>query len=158
MDKLTPCLWFDFNAEEAVAFWLSVFKDGRVIEVSRYGDSMPQHKGKALVIRYELAGRAFMGLNGGPQYKFSEAVSLSVDCKDQAEVDYYWKALSADGGEEGPCGWLKDRFGFSWQIVPEALPRLLGDPDPERAQRVFGAMMQMRKIDVAQLQAAYDGR
>jgi predicted 3-demethylubiquinone-9 3-methyltransferase (glyoxalase superfamily) len=158
MDKLTPCLWFDFNAEEAVEFWLSVFKDGKVIDVTRYGDSMPQYKGKVLVIRYELAGQHFMGLNGGPQYKFSEAVSLSVNCKDQAEVDYYWNALSAGGGEEGPCGWLKDRFGFSWQIVPEALPRLLNDPDKARAQRVFGAMMEMRKIDIAKLEAAGDGR
>ena len=158
MDKLTPCLWFDFNAEEAVEFWLSVFKDGKVIDVTRYGDAMPQHKGKALVIRYELAGQHFMALNGGPQFKFSEAVSLSVNCKDQAEVDRYWAALTAGGGEEGPCGWLKDKFGLSWQVVPEVLPRYLNDPDPARAQRVFAAMMQMKKIEIAKLDEAYQGR
>ena len=156
MQKITPCLWFDFKAEEAVHHYLGIFKNGRILETSRYGDAMPELKGKVLVMRFELEGREFQALNGGPQYTFTEAISLSVDCVDQAEVDHVWDRL-CDGGSPGRCGWLKDKFGLSWQIVPRALVRLLTDPDPIKASRVMQAMLPMQKLDIRELERAYAG-
>ena len=152
--KITPCLWFNFNAEEAVTHYLSIFKRSRILDVSRYGDTMPNLKGKVLVMRFELEGQQFQALNGGPQFPFTEAISLSVDCVDQEEVNELWARLS-DGGSTGRCGWLKDKFGLSWQIVPRALVTLLNDPDATKAARVMQAMMTMTRIDVARLQQAY---
>ncbi len=156
MQKITPCLWFDFKAEEAVHHYLGIFNHGKILETSRYGDAMPELKGKVLVMRFELEGREIMALNGGPQFPFTEAVSLSVDCVDQAEVDHLWDRL-CDGGSPGRCGWLKDKFGLSWQIVPRALVRLLNDPDPVKATRVMQAMLPMSKINIAELERAYAG-
>jgi predicted 3-demethylubiquinone-9 3-methyltransferase (glyoxalase superfamily) len=153
MPKPTPCLWFDTQGEDAARFYTSLFPNSRILEISRYGDANPSQAGQVMVVRFELDGQTFMALNGGPQYTFSEAVSFSIDCADQADVDRYWEALT-DGGEEGPCGWLKDRFGLSWQVVPTRLVELLGDPDADRAQRVMRAMMSMRKIVIADLEAA----
>jgi predicted 3-demethylubiquinone-9 3-methyltransferase (glyoxalase superfamily) len=130
-----------------------LFPDSRIVEISRYGEANPRQAGQVMVVRFELDGQTFMALNGGPQYTFSEAVSFTIDCADQAEVDRYWETLT-EGGEEGPCGWLKDRFGLSWQVVPTRLTELLGDPDADRAQRVMQAMMSMRKIEIAGLEAA----
>jgi predicted 3-demethylubiquinone-9 3-methyltransferase (glyoxalase superfamily) len=152
--KITPCLWFNFNAEQAVAHYLSIFKRSQILETSRYGDAMPEFKGKVLVIRFELEGQEFQALNGGAQYPFTDAISLSVDCADQAEVDEMWTRLS-EGGAPGRCGWLKDKFGLSWQIVPRALLTLLADPDASRAARVMQAMLTMNKIDIDRLQQAY---
>lgn len=157
MQKLTPCLWFNFNAEEAVDHYLSIFKSGKVLEVTHYGSATPKENGKVLTMRFALEGQEFLALNGGMQFPFTEAISISVDCADQAEVDRLWSQLSA-GGSEGPCGWLKDKFGLSWQIVPTALIEMLKDPDQEKAQRVMSAMMQMGKIDIAAARAAYDGK
>jgi predicted 3-demethylubiquinone-9 3-methyltransferase (glyoxalase superfamily) len=153
--KITPCLWFNFNAEEAVAHYLGIFKRARILEISRYGDAMREFKGKVLVIRFELEGQEIQALNGGPQYPFTEAISLSVDCADQAEVDEMWARL-AEGGSPGRCGWLKDKFGLSWQIVPRALATLLTDPDPGRASRVMQSMLTMSKIDINRLQQVHD--
>jgi len=155
VQKITPCLWFDFKAEEAVHHYLGIFKNGRILETSRYGDAMPELKGKVLVMRFELEGREFQALNGGSQYTFTEAISLSVDCVDQAEVDHVWDRL-CDGGSPGRCGWLKDKFGLSWQIVPTRLYELLSDPDPIRAQAATGAMMQMQRLVIADMEAAAD--
>ncbi|MBA2478968.1 MAG: VOC family protein [Sporichthyaceae bacterium] len=156
MPKTTPCLWFDTQGEDAAKFYTSVFPNSRVTDVTRYGEAGPRPAGMALTVEFELDGQAYTALNGGPEFTFSEAISFQIDCKDQDEVDHYWTKLS-EGGEEGPCGWLKDKFGLSWQVVPRALPELLGDPDQEKAQRVMAAMMGMKKIDVAGLQRAYDG-
>lgn len=153
--KITPCLWFNFNAEEAVNHYMDIFPRSRIMDVSHYGDAMPDLKGKVMVMRFEIEGRQFQALNVGPQFPFTEAISLSVDCADQAEVDVLWSHLS-EGGSEGQCGWLKDKFGLSWQIVPRALVTMLRDPDAARATRVMQAMMTMSKIDVARLQQAYD--
>lgn len=153
--KITPCLWFNFNAEEAVNHYLSIFKRSKILEVSRYGDAMPELKGKVLIMRFELEGQQFQALNAGPQFPFTEAISLSVDCADQAEVDELWAGLS-EGGSAGQCGWLKDKFGLSWQIVPRALVAMLNDSDADKAARVMQAMMTMSKIDVARLQQAYN--
>jgi predicted 3-demethylubiquinone-9 3-methyltransferase (glyoxalase superfamily) len=153
MPKPTPCLWFDTQGEDAARFYTSLFPNSRILEISRYGDANPSQAGQVMVVRFELDGQTFMALNGGPQYTFSEAVSFTIDCADQAEVDRYWETLS-EGGEEGPCGWLKDRFGLSWQVVPTRLVELLADPDADRAQRVMRAMMSMRKIEIAELEAA----
>jgi len=158
MQKLTPCLWFNFNAEEAVHHYMSIFKNGKVLDVSRYGDAMPALAGKVLTMRFELEGQEFQALNGGPQFPFTEAISISVDCADQAEVDALWAKLTAGGGSPGQCGWLKDKFGLSWQIVPSALVQMLNDPDATKSQRVMGAMMQMQKIDIAALRSAYEGK
>ncbi len=152
---ITPCLWFNFNAEEAVNHYLGIFKPSRILEVSRYGDAVPEHRGKVLVIRFEIAGLQLQALNAGPQFPFTEAVSLSVDCADQAEVDELWARLS-EGGSAGRCGWLKDKFGLSWQIVPRALVNMLKDPDAEKAARVMQAMLTMDKIDIARLLKAYE--
>ena len=153
MDKITPCLWFDYNADEAIDHYISIFKDGRIVEVSRYGEAGPGPNGAIMTAVFELAGRRYLALNAGPMYKFNEAISLSVKCGSQAEVDELWEKLS-DGGSKGRCGWLKDKFGLSWQIVPTRLPELLRNPDPAKAKRVMQAMMQMSKIDIPALEAA----
>ncbi|NEN05791.1 VOC family protein [Diaminobutyricibacter tongyongensis] len=151
MTSITPFLWFDDNAQEAIELYSHVFPDGRILERQAGPD------GKLFTATIEVAGQRISVLNGGPGHPFSDAASLFVSCADQAEVDRYWDALTADGGAPGPCGWLTDRFGLSWQIIPDALGRYLGDPDPEKAQRVMAAMLQMSKIDVAGLDAAYRG-
>ncbi|SCK53788.1 VOC family protein [Streptomyces sp. WMMB 322] len=153
MQKITTFLWFDDQAEEAVEHYTSVFPDSRVIDVQRYGEAGPGEPGTVMTIAFELAGQRFTALNGGPEFTFNEAVSLYVDCADQAEVDTYWAKL-AEGGEEGPCGWLKDKYGLSWQIVPRVLTELLRDPDPARSARVMKAMLGMRKLDVQALEDA----
>ena len=157
MQKIVPCLWFDDRIEEAAKFYTSVFPDAKITHTSRYGDAGPLPKGKVLTMMFELAGQEFMGLNGGPQFKFSEAISFFVRCETQKEVDHYWTKLTADGGAESMCGWLKDKFGLSWQIVPNALPRYLTDKDAKKAERVMQAMLQMKKIDIAALDRAYAG-
>jgi predicted 3-demethylubiquinone-9 3-methyltransferase (glyoxalase superfamily) len=155
MQKITPFLWFTDNAEEAMNFYTSIFKNSRIVEVSRYGDAGPGPAGTVMSGTFELDGQQFMALNGGPEFTFNEAVSLFVTCESQAEVDELWQKLTSGGGEPGPCGWLKDKFGLSWQIVPTRLNELLSDPDREKANRVMQAMLQMSKIDVAALEAAY---
>jgi len=156
MPKTTPCLWFDTQGEDAAKFYTTVFPNSRITDMTRYGEAGPRPAGLALTVAFELDGQAYTALNGGPDFTFSEAISFQIDCRDQDEVDHYWTKLS-EGGEEGPYGWLKDKFGLSWQVIPRALPELLGDPDQEKAQRVMAAMMGMKKIDVAGLQRAYDG-
>ncbi|MFF0815102.1 VOC family protein [Rhodococcus sp. NPDC003318] len=158
MQKFTPCLWFDSEAEEAAAFYTSVFKNGSIGEVSRYGEGMPKPAGTAMTVEFTLDGQTFTALNGGPEFSFTEAISFQVDCADQAEVDEYWAALTADGGEESQCGWLKDKYGVSWQIVPGELQSVIGGPDPEGAQRAVQAMLQMTKLDIDALKRAYAGR
>jgi predicted 3-demethylubiquinone-9 3-methyltransferase (glyoxalase superfamily) len=157
MQKITTFLWFDDQAEEATALYTSLFEDSRVVDVRHYGEEGPGRPGTVMIVVFDLAGQRFMALNGGPNYKFSEATSMYVDCVDQAEVDRLWTALTADGGQPGPCAWLTDRFGVTWQIVPRRLPQLLSDPDPERARRATAAMMTMSRIDIAALEAAADG-
>ena len=153
MPKVTPWLWFDTESEAAAELYTSVFPNSRILEVSRYGSAGPREEGLAMVVTFELDGQRVSALNGGPDFKHSEAFSFKVDCDDQDEVDYYWEKLG-EGGEHGPCGWLKDRFGLSWQIVPDRLEELMGDPDRAKAQRVMAAMLQMGKIDVAELERA----
>jgi predicted 3-demethylubiquinone-9 3-methyltransferase (glyoxalase superfamily) len=157
MQKIKPCLWFDDQIEEAVKFYVSVFPRAKITTTSHYNDAGPQAKGKVLVMDFELDGQEFMGLNGGPIFKFTEAISFFVNCADQKEVDYYWNKLTANGGAESQCGWLKDKFGLSWQIVPEALGRYLGDKDSAKASRVMQAMLKMKKIIVADLDKAAAG-
>ena len=157
MQKITPFLWFDNNAEEAMDFYTSVFKNSRITNVARYGEAGPRPAGTVMTVAFELDGQEFAALNGGPEYTFNEAVSFLIDCADQAEVDYYWARLTEGGGQPGPCGWLKDRYGLSWQVVPTELERLLNDPDQGRAQRAMAAMLKMGKLDVAALRAAADG-
>lgn len=157
MNKITPCLWFDKEAEQAVNFYLSVFRDGKVGEVLRYGEGAPMPAGTVLTMTFEAGGVSFIALNGGPHFQFNEAISLSIDCKSQAEVDYYWDRLTADGGKPGQCGWLKDKYGISWQVVPARMIELLKDRDAGRARRAMQAMMQMTKIDVAKAEAAANG-
>ena len=156
MQKITPFLWFNDNAEEAVNFYTSIFKDSKIGAVSCYSDAGPGPKGSVMVATFTLNGQDFMALNGGPMFKFTEAVSFVVNCETQEEVDYYWNKLT-EGGEESMCSWLKDKFGVSWQIVPTILPKLIGGPDPVKAKRAVQAMFKMRKIDIATLQKAYDG-
>lgn len=156
MQKITPFLWFDNQAEEAVNFYASVFKNAKVGKITRYGKAGPGPEGSVLTASFELEGLEFTALNGGPHFKFTEAISFQVSCETQEEVDYFWDKLS-EGGEIQQCAWLKDKFGVSWQVVPTALPRLLGDPDAEKANRVMQAMLQMKKIEIAKLQEAYDG-
>ncbi len=153
MRDLTPCLWFDAEGEEAATFYTSVFPNSRILHVARYGEAGPRPAGTVMTVSFELDGQRFLALNGGPEFSFSEAISFQVHCESQEEVDAYWSKLS-EGGEEGPCGWLKDRFGLSWQIVPTRLEELLGDPDSERAQRAMKAMLAMRKIEIAELERA----
>ena len=153
MPELTACLWFDTDGEEAAKFYTAVFPNSQITHVSRYGEAGPRPAGTVMTVSFELDGKPFLALNGGPEFSFSEAISFQVDCKSQDEVDHYWNAL-ADCGEEGPCGWLKDRFGLSWQIVPSRLPELLSDTDREKGRRVTAAMLRMRKIDIAELERA----
>lgn len=157
MQKIHPFLWFETQAEEAMNFYTSVFKNSKVGNVARYPEGGPMPAGTVITAEFELEGMRFTALNGGPHHKFTDAISLFVDCKDQAEVDYYWDKLTADGGKPIQCGWLVDKYGISWQIVPEALPRLLGGSDAARSGRVMQAMMQMVKIDVAKLEEAARG-
>ncbi len=157
MNKIVPFLWFDNNAEEAVNLYISIFKNSKIVSVSRYGDAGPGPKGTVMSATFLLDGQEFMALNGGPQFKFTEAVSFFVKCGTQAEIDELWEKLSA-GGEKGRCGWLKDRFGVSWQIIPPALGEMLGDKDREKSKRVMQAMLQMDKIDIEKLRQAYSGR
>jgi predicted 3-demethylubiquinone-9 3-methyltransferase (glyoxalase superfamily) len=151
MKKITPFLWFDTQAEEAMNFYVALFKNSKVNNISRGPD------GKAFTVAFELDGQEFMGLNAGPQFKFNESISMFVSCEDQAEVDYFWNMLTADGGEESMCGWLKDKYGLSWQIVPKQLGDYIGGPDPVKAQRGMQAMLKMQKIIIADLKKAYDG-
>lgn len=151
--KIVPCLWFNFNAEEAVNYYLGIFPSARILETSYYGDAVPQHKGKVLTILFELDGCQFQALNGGPNFPFTEAISLSIDCADQQQVDTYWTRLS-EGGSTGQCGWLKDKFGVSWQTAPRRLMELFTDPDKAKAARAMQAMMTMTKIDIAQVERA----
>jgi predicted 3-demethylubiquinone-9 3-methyltransferase (glyoxalase superfamily) len=156
-EPFTTCLWFDTQAEEAAQFYTSVFKDTRMGQVSRYGEAGPGPAGTVITAEFELNGQKFVALNGGPEYTFTEAVSFQIPCADQDEVDYYWERLTADGGQPGPCGWLKDRFGLSWQVVPAVLGSLLGDPDPSKAAAATKAMLSMGKLDIAGLERARDG-
>ncbi len=153
MHEITPCLWFDTQGEEAARFYTSVFPNSRILEVVRYGAAGPGPEGTVMTVSFELDGRKFVALNGGPEFTFSEAISFQVSCRTQEEVDAFWSRLS-EGGEEGPCGWLKDRYGLSWQIIPTVLPELLSDPDPQRSQRVMRAMLQMKKIEIDALERA----
>ena len=155
MQKITPFLWFDGNAEEAVNFYTSIFKDGKVNRVSRYGDAGPGPKGSVMTASFQILGQEFIALNGGPQFKFTPAISFLVNCETQQEVDELWDKLS-DGGEKQPCGWLKDKYSLSWQIVPSILGRLMSDPNPAKAKNVMTAMLQMKKLDIQALQKAYD--
>lgn len=154
---IVPNLWFDGQAEEAAAFYCSVFKNSRVVSVAHYPEGSPGPAGTVMTVEWELDGQRFVGINGGPQFTFDEAVSFQVTCEDQAELDQLWDALLAGGGQESQCGWLKDRYGLSWQVVPGGMEELFSDPDPSRAQRAMQAMLGMRKIDVAALQRAADG-
>ncbi len=155
MGKITPFLWFDSQAEEAAKFYVSVFKNSKIQTVTRYNDAGPGPKGSVMTVAFRLAGQDFIALNGGPQYKFTEAVSLFVSCKNQTEVDKYWDALT-DGGSEVACGWLKDKYGLFWQIVPDTMMRFLKDKDPAKSKRVMEAMFQMKRLDIKKLQEAYD--
>ncbi|HEU5299282.1 MAG TPA: VOC family protein [bacterium] len=157
MQKITTYLWFDDQAEEAANFYVSLFKNSKIVNVSRYGDAGPGPKGTAMTVTFQLEGQQFIALNGGPHFKFTEAISLLVSCESQREVDDLWEKLTAGGGEPGNCGWLKDRWGLSWQIIPAALPRLLGDRDPARARRAMEAMLKMHKIDIGALERAAAG-
>jgi len=153
MHKINPCLWFDTQAEEAARFYTSVFPNSRLLEVTRYGKVGPRPEGMVMTVDFELDGQKFVALNGGPEFTFNEAVSFQVSCETQDEVDAYWTTLT-EGGEEGPCGWLKDRYGVSWQIIPTRLIELITDSDPQVCQRVIGAMLEMKKIDIATLEEA----
>jgi len=155
MQKITPYLWFENQAEEAVNFYTSIFKDSKILNMSRLPSEAPGQAGPVITATFQIEGQTFMALNGGPMYKFTEAVSFFVSCQTQEEVDYYWDRL-LEGGEAQMCGWLKDKYGLSWQIIPEALMQLMGDPDPEKARRVMEAMLKIVKIDIAGLKQAYD--
>jgi len=158
MQKISPCLWFDGKAEEAMNFYMSVFKNGKVVTVMRYGEAGPGPKGSVLAVTFELEGQEFIALNGGPQFQFTPAISMFVKCQTQAEVDDYWEKLLAGGGKTQQCGWLTDKYGVSWQIVPTALGEMLQSKDAEKSQRAMQAMMKMVKLDVAALKKAYEGK
>ena len=153
MHEITPCLWFDTDGEDAAKLYTSIFPNSRIVNIAYYGEAGPRPAGTVMTVDFELDGQPFLALNGGPEFTFNEAISFQVSCETQEQVDHFWTKLS-DGGEQGPCGWLKDKFGVSWQIVPTALPRLLSDPDRERSQRVMQAMLGMRKIVIADLEQA----
>jgi predicted 3-demethylubiquinone-9 3-methyltransferase (glyoxalase superfamily) len=153
MPKITPCLWFDTQGEEAARFYTSIFPNSRIVDIAHYGEAGPRDAGTVMVVQFELDGQEFVALNGGPEFTFDEAISFQIDCADQEEVDRYSEALT-DGGEQGPCGWVKDRFGLSWQVVPKRMIELLSDPDEAKAQRAMAAMLEMRKIDIAAVEAA----
>ena len=148
-------MWFDTQAEEAARFYVSIFKNSKIVKIARYGEAGPGPKGSVMTVVFKLEGQEFIALNGGPQFKFTEAISFSVNCETQKEVDQFWEKLS-QGGEEGPCGWLKDRYGLSWQINPVILGEMLSDPDPKKSRRVMEAMLNMKKIDIAALKKAYN--
>jgi len=155
--KITPNLWFDTEAEEAAQFYISVFgKDSRVVNVTHYTEGAPREAGMVMTVEFELDGQRFVGINGGPEFTFDEAVSFEISCEDQDEVDYYWERLT-DGGEESVCGWLKDRYGVSWQVVPTGMEELFADPDSSKAERAMKAMLGMRKLDIAALRSAAEG-
>jgi predicted 3-demethylubiquinone-9 3-methyltransferase (glyoxalase superfamily) len=154
--KIVPNLWFDTEAEEAAEFYISVFKDSRIVNVAHYTEVGPGEPGTVMTVEFELDGQRFVGINGGPQFQFDEAVSFQISCEDQDEVDYYWERLT-EGGEESQCGWLKDRYGLSWQVVPTGMEEVFSDPDPERAKRAMEAMLKMRKLDIEALRSAADG-
>ena len=154
--KIVPNLWFDTQAEEAATFYTSVFDDSRIVAVTHYTDAGPRPAGMVMTVEFELNGQRFVGINGGPEFTFDEAVSFQVDCETQEEIDCYWVRLS-EGGEEGPCGWLKDRYGLSWQVVPTGMEELFNDPDRARATRAMEALLKMKKLDIAALRAAADG-
>ena len=156
MQKITACLWFDNQAEEAAEYYVSVFDNAKINSISRFGEGGPGAEGQVMVVEFTIEGKEFQALNGGPAFSFTEAVSFSIDCASQEEVDRYWKALT-DGGTESQCGWLKDRYGVSWQVVPSALGGLIGGPDPAGSQRAMQAMLGMKKLDIADIQKAYDG-
>jgi len=159
--KITPCLWFDTQAEEAANLYVSIFRNSKIIRVERYPEAGQEIHGKpagsVMVVVFSLDGQEFTALNGGPQFKFDEAVSFQIECADQAEIDYYWSKLTADGGEEGPCGWLRDKFGLSWQVVPAAVTRMLSDPDPDRRNRVMHALLRMKKPVMEEFERAFAG-
>lgn len=156
MQKITPFLWFDNNAEEAANFYVSIFKNSKVLSVSRYGEAGPGPKGTVMVAEFQIDGQEFVALNGGPRFKFTEAISFVINCETQDEVEYFWERLS-EGGEKSRCGWLKDKFGLSWQVVPTVLNKLMSDSDPEKVKRVTEAMLQMDRIDIEPLQRAFEG-
>jgi predicted 3-demethylubiquinone-9 3-methyltransferase (glyoxalase superfamily) len=154
--RITPNLWFDTEAEDAATFYCSIFPNSRIVSVTHYNEAGPREAGMVLTVEWDLNGNRFVGINGGPDFTFDEAVSFQITCDDQDELDHYWKRLS-EGGQEGPCGWLKDKYGLSWQVVPAGMEEMLNDPDPGRATRAMRAMLQMGKIDIAALRAAADG-
>ncbi len=154
--KIVPNLWFDTEAEEAAAFYTKIFEDSRIVNVTHYTEAGPRPAGEVMTVEFELQGQRFVAINGGPEFKFDEAVSFAIECEDQKEIDYYWERLG-EGGEEGPCGWLKDRYGLSWQVVPTGMEELFADPDKKRAERAMRAMLEMKKIDIATLREAADG-
>jgi predicted 3-demethylubiquinone-9 3-methyltransferase (glyoxalase superfamily) len=157
MQKIVPNLWFDTEAEEAANFYVSVFENARILGVTHYTEAAPRQAGMVMTVEWELEGQRFVGINGGPEFKFNEAVSFQIECKDQAEVDYYWEKLIADGGKEGQCGWLTDKYGLAWQVTPAGIDELFSDDDPERSRRAMEAMLKMGKLDVNALRAAADG-
>jgi predicted 3-demethylubiquinone-9 3-methyltransferase (glyoxalase superfamily) len=157
MQKITTFLWFDKQAEEAAKFYCSVFKDSKILGITRHLEGSGVAKGEVLTVQFRLRDQEYVALNGGPHFKFTEAISLMINCKDQKEVDYYWEKLLAGGGQESACGWLKDRYGLSWQVTPTILLEMIADKDREKAQRAFDAMLQMRKIEIRKLKEAYDG-
>jgi predicted 3-demethylubiquinone-9 3-methyltransferase (glyoxalase superfamily) len=157
MQKITPFLWFDNNAEEAMNFYVSVFKNSKIKRVTRYGEAGPGPAGTVMTVEFEIDGEEFVGLNGGPHFKFNQAVSFTVKCETQEEVDYYWDKLSADGGEKSRCGWVKDKFGLWWQVEPRILGDFMADEDPEKAKRVMKAMLKMDKIEIEPIKRAYSG-
>ena len=154
--KIVPNLWFDTESEEAAGFYTQVFDDSRIVNVTHYTEAGPRPAGEVMTVEFELQGQRFVAINGGPQFKFDEAISFAIECEDQKEIDYYWERLG-EGGEEGPCGWIKDRYGLSWQVVPTGMDELFADPDKKRAERAMAAMLKMRKIDIAALQEAAAG-
>ena len=155
--RITPFLWYDTKAEEAANFYVSIFKNSKVLSLVRYGDAGPGPKGSVMTVEFELEGQKFVGLNGGPHFKFTEAVSFAINCETQEEVDYFWKQLTADGGQESQCGWLKDKYGLSWQVVPTRVIELLKDKDTAMSQRAMQAIMPMKKIDIATVERAAEG-
>jgi predicted 3-demethylubiquinone-9 3-methyltransferase (glyoxalase superfamily) len=155
--RITPNLWFDTQAHDAAEFYCSIFKNSQIVSVAHYTEAGPREAGMVMTVEFELDGQRFVGINGGPEFTFSEAVSLQVNCADQAEVDYYWERLTGDGGEEGPCGWCKDKYGVSWQVVPPGMDVIFANPDPNASKRAMQAMFGMKKLDLAALQAAAVG-
>jgi predicted 3-demethylubiquinone-9 3-methyltransferase (glyoxalase superfamily) len=157
MPRTYPCLWFDTQAQEAAEFYTSLFPNSRIVTVTRYPEGTGDRVGEVLTVSFELDGAYYLALNGGPEFTFDEAISITIDCEDQAEIDRYWDALVANGGQEGPCGWLKDKYGLSWQVVPTGMEEVFSDPDPERAKRAMEAMLKMRKLDIEALRSAAAG-